>query len=472
MYWKERCIDFNSNVSLLLDRLQKSEGSVLYIIDDESRLKGTVTDGDLRRFLIANPSCDVLKETAGRVMNESFVYENVGEVFKREFDEYRKYKEIPLCDFGGRLIDVISIEKDDFIPIAAPSLGRLEKQYLNECFDSDFISSNSSMVASFERSFLNTVNAEYGTSVSNGTVALELIIRSLDLKPGSCIGVPNYTFAASINAIINCGFVPLILDCREDLLLDESMVPWSRLDALIYVSIYGNAFNIELVRDLAKENNVFLIGDHAEGLGCMVNEEHIGNYCDAASYSFFANKLITTGEGGFITFNRKDLLDKALVIKNHGMNPKVKYDHIEVGGNYRMTGLQASIGLAQLERYSEFLTKRQVIGNNYFMAISAFKHDVRPMSQTINHVGSFWLYPLIVEESKLSSLENILSESRIEIRRIFQPLCDMPIYTPFIEAGTVYRRFHGVVLPTHPGLTMGHVTKIINIINKWVKQLQ
>ena len=472
MYWKDRCINFNESLTAALRLLQKAEGKVLYAVDENFHLKGTITDGDLRRFLIDRDKTQLIKFRVIDAMNTEFHFERIGELFHDDFFETRSLKEITLCDHDGCIGDVLFMSKEDYIPIAAPSLGIIEKKFLNECFDSEFISSNSSMVSAFERAFLDTIGAEFGTSVSNGTVALELVIKSLGLKSGACIGVPNYTFAASINAIINCGYIPIILDCTKDLLIDETKVPWQAIDVLIYVSLYGNAMNLKLIRDMALKHNVFLIGDHAEGLGCMLEGQDLSTYCDASSYSFFANKLITTGEGGFVVFNEKNILDRALVIKNHGMNPLVKYNHIEIGSNYRITGLQAAIGLGQLSKFSTFLRSRRDIGLAYQGAFKNFRKFSMIETKTKFHSGSFWLFPLIMQEQLIDSLETMLIEHGIEVRRLFQPLSEMPIYRDFVISDVEYLKVKGVVLPTHPSLSRSQITKIINVINKWERQLQ
>jgi len=472
MFWKDRCINSTEKFSNILEILQRAEGCVLYVVNEKDVLLGTITDGDLRRFLLQGDKSELTLVTGESIMNKNYHCEVAGEIYNRDISDYEKFKEIPLCDDEGVLIDVIRLGGDNFIPIASPSLGALEKKYLNRCFNSTFISSNSSMVVSFEKAFLNIIDAQYGTSVSNGTAALELIIRTLNLPEGAKIGVPNCTFAASINSIINCGYTPIIIDINSELLIDENKIPWTELHAVIYVSLYGNAFNIKSVSELAKANGVILIGDHAEGLGCQVAGLNIDSYCDASSYSFFANKLITTGEGGFVTFREGELLEKALVIKNHGMNPKIKYDHIEIGCNYRMTGLQASVGLAQLEQLPDFLKKRREIGEAYTRILDG-RVNISVLDQSFEgHRSSFWLFPLIMQEDFINELEKTFMNNMIEVRRLFQPLSEMSIYSSYVLEGYNYQKIDGIVLPTHPGLSHGDITKIVNVIDLWEKQLQ
>jgi perosamine synthetase len=472
MNWKKRCVNEDTTLIEVLIILQQAKGSVIYVVNDLGLLLGTITDGDIRRYLIENSEEDLSLCFSKTVMNVNFKYQVSGMFFDNEILDFSLLDSIPLCDSNGKIIDEIQFKNQSLIPIASPSLGNLERKYLDECFDSGFISSNSSMVKAFENLFLKCVQAEFGTSVSNGTVALELILKSLNLPSNSCIGVPNYTFAASINAVINCGFKPLILECNHDLLIDESKVPWDKLDAIIYVSLYGNAFNIGQVAEGAKRFSIPLIGDHAEGLGCFVDNVNIGNFCDASSYSFFANKLITTGEGGFVTFKNRFHLEKALIIKNHGMNPLIKYNHIEFGCNYRLTGLQAAIGIGQLEQYELFLSARRDIGKFYEVFLSGFNEQIRILNKRKLHESSYWLFPLFIDENIIVSLEDIFNDNRIEVRRIFQPLSDMNIYKDYIITEYNYSRFFGLVLPTHPSLSQENISRILNVIKKWSKQLQ
>lgn len=473
MSWKNRCVQKSTSISSVLVKLNDHKGDIIYVLD-KNKLLGTISDGDVRRFMIKSKSIHPLSQIpCEKVMNPNFKFLNQKKSLF-DFDNILEFPEkiqsIPILDNKGNITDELRLGNSEFIPIAEPSFDEIERKYLLECFDSNFISSNSSLVNSFEKEFLSFLNEKNGTSVSNGTSALELILKSLNLNKKSVIGVPNFTFAASINAIINTGHIPLILDCKQNLLVDEDKIPWSELDALIYVSLYGNADNINTISNLCAQNSIPLIGDHAEGLGALYNGHHLDYYCDASSYSFFGNKLITTGEGGFVTFKSIDNFHKSLVIKNHGMNPEIKYNHIEIGSNFRLTGLQAAIGLGQLKKIESFLSKRRKIGKIYYDSFNG--SIINPIYQNPQLKGSFWLFPILVQEDQIENLTNWMNDCKIEVRRIFQPLSEMTIYHNYCIHKHHYNKYHGIVLPTHPTLSEIEIFRIIQHIKKWEKQLQ
>ena len=473
MQFQNRIISASKKVKDLLDIFQKYPGKFIYIVNENNFLLGVVSEGDVRRFLIKSEN---LNSSADQVMNKNFTFIRE-DFYVKDVNKHmlflQKNKECPILNNEGKLLAIKEPLDRKFIPIAMPDISGSEKEELLEVFNSTFISSNSKSVQTFEKMFLKFIDQKFGTSVSNGTLALELAIKSLGFKEGSKIGVPNYSFGATINAVINCGFEPVLIDCNENLLIDfNHLKKINNLSGLIYVSLYGYANNIIEIAEYCTEKNILLIEDNAEGLGTSVNKVKLGGFGDASTYSFFANKLITTGEGGFVTFKNENHFKLSLLIKNHGMSVERKYFHEVVGNNYRLTGLQAAIGIGQLKRVNDFLIRRNYIGNKYDNELNISTKYFKLITGK-NIFNSYWLYPLIIkDELEKKELVERFSSLNIEVREIFIPFHEMKIFSNYKVNNFEYSSFKGIVLPTYPLLKDSDINLIIETINTWSKKLQ
>jgi len=471
MQFQSRIVSPKSKIKDLLVIFQKHPSKFIYVVDNRNILLGLISEGDLRRFLI---NSDTFDYTASEVMVKKFIFIRE-DFYAKDINEnllfLQKNKECPIIKNDGTLLTIKEPLNRKFIPIAMPDIGGSEKEELLDVFNSTFISSNSKAVQTFEKGFLKFLDQKFGTTVSNGTLALELAIKSLGFKKGCKIGVPNYSFGATINAVINCGFEPVLIDCEKNLLLDlKHLVKINDLSGLIYVSLYGYANNIKEVADYCSSNGVLLIEDNAEGLGTSINDVKLGKFGDASTYSFFANKLITTGEGGFVTFKNEDNLKKSLLIKNHGMSPDRKYFHEVVGNNYRLTGLQAAIGIGQLKRIDDFLERRNNIGKRYDKELN-LSNKYTKVNPGKDNFNSYWLYPLIIlDETDKKDLFERFNSLNIELREIFIPFHQMKVFESYKIKNYQYSTFEGVVLPTYPLLKEDEISLIIETINRWVKK--
>ena len=243
------------------------------------------------------------------------------------------------------------------IPIYKPDLGGNEKKYVNECIDTSWISSRGRFVQEFERRFSERIKVAHATAVSNGTVALHLALEALGIQDGDEVIVPTLTYIASVNAISYTGATPVF--CDSDALswqmdpedIRRRITPKTR--AIMVVHLYGQACDMDAIMRIAKEHNLFVIEDCAEAFGTLYKGQHVGAFGDIATFSFFGNKTITTGEGGMVVSNDKALLERARHLKGQGLAAHREYWHDVIGFNYRMTNIQAAIGLAQLERARE-----------------------------------------------------------------------------------------------------------------------
>ena len=256
------------------------------------------------------------------------------------------------------------MQKKITIPLLEPSLNGNEMKYVSECINSGWVSSKGEFVRRFEEMFSLLNQDLHSVSASSGTSALHLALIALDIGKGDEVIVPNLTFAATVNAVLHSGAKPILVDVddRSWNITVEKVKPLisKHTKAIIPVHLYGQPCDLIGLRRLADLNNLYLIEDCAEALGSSFDGNPVGTYGDASMFSFFGNKTITTGEGGMVIFKEKFLANKAKIFRDHGMNPDKKYWHDYIGYNYRLTNIQAALGLAQLEQLNSILEKKKL----------------------------------------------------------------------------------------------------------------
>ena len=253
------------------------------------------------------------------------------------------------------------------IRVNKPLFSGNEKKYLLNCFKTGWISSDGPYVKKFEDKFAKFVNRKFATTVSNGSVALEIALRSLKLKKGSEVILPTFTIISCCNAVINAGLKPVLVDCDFKTLnmnVEEVRKKISKkTSAIMIVHIYGITVDIDPILKLAKSKKLKVIEDAAEMHGQEYKEKKCGTFGDISTFSFYVNKHITTGEGGMILTNNKKIYEESIKLKNlyfgKGTN---RFKHREMGWNQRFTNIQAAIGLAQLERIKKIIKKKIFIG--------------------------------------------------------------------------------------------------------------
>lgn len=361
------------------------------------------------------------------------------------------------------------------IPVYKPYLHGNEKTYVNQCLDSTWISSKGEFITKFEQQFGEYIGSDFVTSVCNGTVALHLALETLGISTGDEIIVPTLTYVASVNTIRQVGAIPVFVDSlTETLQIDpddiiKKITPKTR--AVMAVHLYGQACDMARLIDICKEHNLLLIEDCAEAFGTQFQGQHVGTFGDIATFSFFGNKTITTGEGGMVVAKSKQLIEKARHLKNQAVSPDIEYWHDVIGYNYRMTNICAAIGLAQLEQINDILTKKRQIAQWYREKLSGLPLVVH--GEQAGTIHSYWMCTILVNESsKQSSLRDELKAKGIETRPVFYPVHTLPPYKTthesFPHADDISAR--GINLPSYPDLTQKEVDLICSSIHKYFNQ--
>jgi len=358
------------------------------------------------------------------------------------------------------------------IPIYQPSLSGNEKAYVNECLDSTWISSKGRFIADFERSFADYTGVKHAAAVCNGTVALHVALVALGVGPGDEVIVPTLTYISPVNAITYTGATPVFVDSLPGTWqMDPEDVRRKVTDkckAMIVVHLYGHPCDMDPLMDLARERGLFVVEDCAEAFGSLYKGTHVGCFGDIATYSFFGNKTITTGEGGMVVTNDETLYDRTVHFKGQGLAKHRQYWHDVVGYNYRMTNICAALGLAQLERADDLLAQKREIATRYREGLAGLPLKFHDETPEIRH--SFWMCSIAVDDpARRDPLREALEREGIETRPAFNPVHTMPMYAQKFQRHPVAESlgWRGINLPSWPDLTEEQVLLVSDIIRRF-----
>jgi len=357
------------------------------------------------------------------------------------------------------------------VPMTMPNLSGNEFEYLTKAFNSTWISSIGEYIDAFETNFSTFCNTEYAISLSNGTVALQIALDTLGIKEGDEVIVPDLTFAATINAVLHQNATPVIVDVEENSWcidpLEIKKAITKKTKAIIPVHLYGQVCDMGSIMKIAKEFNLFVIEDCAEAHGAKWKNKKVGSIGHIGCFSFYGNKIITTGEGGMCVTNDEKLDQKMRVLRDHGMNKNKRYWHDYIGYNFRMTNLQAAIGVAQLERIDFFLKQRLEIENIYKTALNDVAIIKFQKNNLHDRTKVVWFVNILVKRNRdlyLNKMKNI----NIESRPFFYSLSKMPIYSSYTFSNKISQKLSslGITLPTHDMVDDYIVNCIANIFKQ------
>lgn len=358
------------------------------------------------------------------------------------------------------------------IPVSAPDLGDLERRYLLEAFDSGWISGAGPFVERLELAFAEKFGVRHAVSCSNGTVALHLALLALGAKPGDEVIVPTLTYVATANAVAYCGATPVLADCEEDTwcvsagTLEPLITP--RTVGIIPVHLYGHPCDMDEITALAERHGLFVLEDAAEAHGATCRGRLAGTIGHIGTFSFYGNKIMTTGEGGMVVTNDDALASKARLLRGQGMDPARRYWFPVIGYNYRLTNLQAALGLAQLERMDELVEKRRRLAGWYLEELSGARGLRLPVEKDWAK-NVYWMFSVVLEgadAARRDAVMRALAEEGVETRPFFYPCHTLPMYkgprTKCTGADRVASS--GLCLPTYSSLSRGQVAEVAQIL--------
>ena len=372
-----------------------------------------------------------------------------------------------------KMIDTEKYYGTNMIPVSEPNITEKELEYVTDAVKSTWISSNGKYIDRFESMFADYIGTKHALTVSNGTVALHVALLALGIGPGDEVIVPALTYIATANAVTYTGATPVFTDSEPD---TWNMCPDSierlitpKTKAIIAVHLYGHPCDMGKINSVAKRNNLYVIEDAAEAIGSEYANEKVGRFGDIATFSFYGNKTITTGEGGMVVTNDDELANKVRLLKGQGMSPVRRYWFDVIGYNYRMTNMQAAIGCAQMERIEELVAKKRQVASWYDELLSGIKDITLPVEKSYAK-NTYWMYSILIDsksETERDAFMEYLSKNGIDTRPFFYLMTDMMPYKKYKSDDlTIAKRIaaQGVNLPSSTLLEYEHIEQIVKEI--------
>ena len=450
---RELLVSADASIREALDRIDANGRGIVFALDADGRLVGLATDGDVRRALLAGA---VITDRLERCLNRQCVTAssdmNAQQVLAL-MDE--RVHCVPIVDAAGRPVDFALFEQAYRVPVAEPSLGGRELEYVSDCIATNWISSKGKYVDRFEAGFAALCGTRFALSTSNGTTALHLALAALGIGPGDEVIVPDLTFIASANAVTYCGATAVLVDVDpETWTIDADAAAAAvtpRTRGIMAVHLYGHPSNMRALGALAARSGLFVLEDCAEALGARCDGRIVGGLGTAGCFSFYGNKTLTTGEGGMLVTDDEALATRARMLRDHGMAPDRRYFHPVVGFNYRLTNLQAAVGLAQLERIDAIFARKEHIAALY----AAHLEDVpgiRLPPRAAWATPVCWLFSILLEDAFGLQRDDVVAKleaAGVGCRPLFHPLHEQPPYrsaAAFPVSASLSRR--GLSLPS------------------------
>lgn len=364
-------------------------------------------------------------------------------------------------------------EQRAFIPVAEPLLAGNELAYVTDCIQTGWVSSLGEYVRRFESEFAAYCGTAHGVATANGTVAIHLLAETLQLGPGDEVIMPSLTYVASANGVRYSGVTPVFVDSEsESWNIDPAQVAAAitpATKAIMAVHLYGHPADMDPLREIAAQHGLLLLEDAAEAHGALYKGQRVGGLSDAAIFSFYGNKIITAGEGGIIVTNNREWAERAFFLENQGRYGSDPYWHPEIGYNYRMTNIQAAIGLAQFERIEALLALRRRNAAHYNARLAEVPGLILP-PETSWATNVYWMYSVLVSDDFGLSRDELrakLRERGIDSRPFFYPVHTLPMYNTgqhLSVAEDLGRR--GLNLPSGATLTADQIDYICDTIRE------
>ncbi|MBM4096582.1 MAG: DegT/DnrJ/EryC1/StrS family aminotransferase [Planctomycetes bacterium] len=354
------------------------------------------------------------------------------------------------------------------IMVAEPTLGGNERKYVLDCLDTNWISSNGKYIGKLEAAFAEFCGSRHAIACNNGTTSLHLALVAIGLEPGDEVIIPTVTYIATANCVRYCHATPVLVDVEPGTLnidpaaIEKAITPKTR--GIMPVHLYGYPADMDAINAIARRHGLFVLEDAAEAHGATIAGRRVGSIGTAASFSFFGNKIVTTGEGGMLTTDDDDLAARMRLLRGQGMDPNRRYWFPVVGYNYRMTNIQAAIGLGQMEQVDHKLSKRREIARWYEESLAPFAASLDLPFETAQTRHSYWMYNIFIkdaDEVRRDAIMRHMDAAGIETRPVFYPMHVLPPYAeksrfPVADAWAC----RGINLPTHEGLARADVARV------------
>jgi len=370
------------------------------------------------------------------------------------------------------------------IPVNRPLIRSFKNKFLEKTLKLKWLSGDGPIIDKFEKIFAKKIGTKYAISLTNGTSALEIAIASLKLNKGDCVMVPNLTIISCLNAILKNNLKPIFVDvdiydyniCIKDLKKKIS----KKIKAIIMVHTYGLASNINEIIKLKKKYKFKIIEDCAEGIGLKYKNKFLGNYGDLSTFSFYSNKLITTGEGGCILTNNKKYNERCRSLRNLSFGKHTRFRHKEVSGNYRMGSLQCAYGISEIPFFNQNIKLKKKIGNFYNLKLKNINFLQLPLKKNKISSNIYWVYPLIIKKNKKINklhFQKFLKEKKIITRDFFYPLSEQPLLQKFKIRKKKLKNSNflfenGLYIPSGLGNTFAEFNKVCNAILQYEKKFK
>lgn len=368
-------------------------------------------------------------------------------------------------------------KKTMLVPVNEPNLVGNEKKYLNECLDTGWISSDGPFIKLFEHAFAQRVQRKHGIAVSNGSVALDLAIQALNIGKGDEVIMPTFTIISCAAAIIRAGAIPVLVDSDPatwNMRVDQIEAKiTSRTKAIMVVHLYGLPVDMDPVLFLAYKYGLKIIEDAAQAAGLLYKGRPCGSFGDISTFSFYANKQVTTGEGGMVLVNDDALAERCRSLRNLCFKPERRFVHDELGYNFRMTNMQAALGLAQVEKLDQTIAKKKSIGAFYTRYLRSLIHLQIPLERIDGAENEYWIYGLVVKPSSPYSADELvqkLAQRGVATRPFFWPMHEQPVFQRmglfvdecYLIAESIAR--HGFYIPSGIALTQEKQVYVIEVL--------
>ena len=321
------------------------------------------------------------------------------------------------------------------VSVNEPLLDGNEKKYLEQCVDTGWISSEGPFVHKFEEGMASLTGRKHGVAVCNGSVALDLALQALSLPPGSEVIMPTFTIISCAAAVVRAGCTPVLVDSdprtwNMDVSQIEAKVT-SRTSAIMAVHIYGLPVDMEPLMEVARKYHLAVIEDAAEAIGQTAYGKPCGSFGDISCFSFYPNKHVTTGEGGMVLCDDDALAERCRALRNLCFVPERRFVHHELGYNFRMTNIQAALGVAQLEKIEATLEKKRAIGARYQELLKDVRGAQLPLERTPYAENLYWVFGLVLDDDvpfKEQECERRFQALGVGTRPFFWPMHEQPVF--------------------------------------------